>query len=64
MLYLMNDALARDEQAASDACTLMDAWIVRKDKKRYRKATDFIKLQASILQSIALLQEAELSDPV
>lgn len=64
MYYLMNDALARDEQAASDACKLMEAWEVRRDQKRYRKANEFLKLQAGIFQSIVKHQEAELSDPL
>lgn len=63
MFYIMNSSEEEDQQAASDACRLIDAWEIRQDKKRFRRATDFIKAQSSLFNSLARLQEAELSDP-
>jgi len=63
MLYLMKSDEPDNEQAASDACKLIEAWEVRQDKKRYRRATDFIKAQSGLFNSFVRLQEAELSDP-
>jgi hypothetical protein len=62
MLFIMKNG-GENEDTATDACKLVEAWEVRSDKARYRRATDFIKAQSSLFSTFVKLQEAELSDP-